>query len=280
MTRSGWAILVAALACAGCATLDTPTRARGTLRATPLPAQVANASFDGLQLQCPFAIENTARVPLTLVAIDYMLGLEATRVAEGKVAHGTTIEPGARTTATVSVDLTFDTLRKAVPALATSPEGRYSLVATALFTTPQGREVRMPLAREGTLYALAPPRVEVARLAVRRRDVAAGRLDLVLRITNPNAFTAQVKQFACDVHLGGTRVGRIALTPNRAIAPGGTAELVGPLPLDFRTLGPALHAAIGSGAIAVRIGGSARVLTPYGEPTVQFDMTRKTPVLR
>ena len=276
MTRSGWAIVVAAFACTGCATLKEQEGGRGSLRATPRPPRVANASFDGLQLQCDFAFENTSPTKLTLAQIDYTLVVEGTPVADGKAGQDTRLEPGARATATAKIDVTFDKLRKAVPALAGKPHASYVLDAIALLKTQHGGELRVPLRRGGSLFVLTRPRVELARLAVRHLEVATGRLDLLLRVTNPNAFTAQIKTLACDVDLDGARVGRIDLTPNKAIAPGAAAEFVGPLPLDFRSLGPALHTAIASGAVNVRVTGSARVLTPYGEPTFAIDMTRKT----
>ena len=286
MRARGAAILLAACALASCRPPTEGPRQAGTLKTAVRPVRVSNASFEGMKLLFDVEFDNSSPAALSVASIDYKVSLAARPWtdyqpwAEGKAGKGVAIEPRTKTVTTIPVDIPFDKLRKAMPLVARHPQVGYIIRADVHLDAGQGRMVKVPLRGQSVIGVPVPPTISLARLEVKQLDVHAGRLDLIVRVTNPNAFRATVKLLKGNVSLAGTPVAAIELTPNTALAPGGSAELAVPLPLDFRRLGAALHAAIDSGKVDVRLAGAARVLIPYGEPSLSLDLTKKVRVRR
>ena len=272
--------MLAAVALAGCAGHQARARKAGALRARMGPLEVAHASFGGMTFRIDVEFHNTTSVPFTLARIDYKLALGGTPAGEGRMGEGTRLEPGARTVASGSVDVALDDLRKAVPSLAVQPQLGYVVRAVAVVEAEAGSVARLPLRGQGVLEVPCVPRLELASLALEHLDVSAARLKLTVLATNPYAFPATIQRLQCQVALAGKQAGTIDLEPNLSLAPGKAAGLAVPLSLDFRRLGRDLHAAMGTGAIHVRITGTARVATVYGEPGLPFDIARKLAITR
>ena len=286
MTRLLALIALAACVLAGCPAPEGRPRRGGNLKTAIRPARVADASFERLALRFDVEFDNASPASLTAASVDYTLSLAArpwtdqTPWSEGKTGQGVAVKPRATTVVPITIDVPCGKLLKAMPALARDPQLGYVIRAAVHLQTAKGGTVTVPLRGQGVVAVPFAPTIELARLEVRRLDVAAARLDLVLRATNPNAFRATIKQVKAEVDIAGTRVGQVDLTPNAAIAAGGAVELAAPLALDFRRLGAKLHTAIASGNVDVRLAGTVRVLIPYGEPTLSLAMTKKMPVTR
>jgi LEA14-like dessication related protein len=282
--RAAFVALTVALA--ACTPRRDGRRRAGNLKTAIRPARVGPIGASAFALVFDVEFDNDSTHTLTVTAIDYGVRF-ATRPwrdyqpwAQGEAAHGRTIEPRTDAVITVAVPVPFERLRQTFPRVAREPQLGYIIRAKVHLDLGSGSTATVPLRGQSLVAVPRVPSVVLDRLEGRRLDADAARLDLIVRVANPNAVRATIKKLGGTVTLAGTPVATVGLTPNQTVHPGQRAELTVPLPLDFRRHGAALRQAIASGSVGVRLNGTATVLTPYDEHTLSLDLTRTVEVRR
>lgn len=280
------AALVAACALAACTPPQDERRRAGNLKTAIRPARIAAVGAEALKLVFVVEFDNDSDRTITVTAIDYTVRFaprpwrDYEPWTQGEAGRGRVLQPRTRAVVTVAVPVPFERLRKAFPRVAREPQLGYIIQAKVHLDAGGGSTATVPLRGQSLVVVPLVPSLALDRLEVRQLDADAARLDLIVRVTNPNAIRATIKELRGTVSLAGKPVATIGLTPNETLHPGQSAELTVPLPLDFRRLGAGVHEAVASGSVDVRLDATVGVLTPYDEPTVTLDLTREVKVRR
>lgn len=275
------AFVALAIALTACTPRQDGSRRAGNLKTAIRPARIGETAAHAFTLVFDVEFDNDSNHTITVTAIDYGVRF-ATRPwrdyqpwAQGQAAQGRTIQPRTDAVITIAVPVPFQRLRESFPRVAREPELGYIIRAKVHLDLGGGSTATVPLRGQSLVAVPRVPAVALDRLEVRRLDADAARLDLIVRVANPNAIRATVQELRGTVSLAGKPAATIALTPKQTLHPGQRAELTVPLPLDFRRLGAALREALASGSVDVALDGTAAVQTPRGDRTVTLDLARK-----
>jgi LEA14-like dessication related protein len=115
------------------------------------------------------------------------------------------------------------------------------------------------------------PTIEVHRVSVREVTLSGGRLDVDLRVGNPNSFVIRATRLQLGLNVAGAHVGDIRHEEAFELPKDSTRMLT--LPFEFRWagLGAAVRTAFAEGRLAYDLAGTVRVHTSLGARDVPFD---------
>jgi LEA14-like dessication related protein len=122
--------------------------------------------------------------------------------------------------------------------------------------------------REAAERVFRPPVVRLQTVKARSLGLGGGKVDVVLRIENPNPYALTATRASYKLFVSDTvPVGEGSSTDTVRVGGGETATVRLPLTLDWRGLRAAGRSAVRGGVVDYRLAGEVEAATPIGTHT-------------
>lgn len=260
-------LLLVATACAGCAELQAflPTVTFERLA-------VRDISFEDVQTDFVFRIDNPNPLEVDLASFGYALELAGVELLEGSNDGGFTLERQGSSELVLPVGIVFADALETVQATRGLDTVPFRLDGHFGFDTPAG-VARVRYDEGGDFPALRTPRFEVERLRLKRLDVFGADLELDVQVDNAIGSTLFFERFRYDLQLGGQDV--VTGMLDTFAVEGDDATVVSlPIAVDLLSAGVAVvDALLNDRRLDLALDASMDVDTPFGVIPLQIDET-------
>ncbi|MDP8255675.1 MAG: LEA type 2 family protein [Candidatus Alcyoniella australis] len=241
--------------------------------------ELDSVGFERIDTTFVVQVNNPNSYGLRADGLDYELSVNGRGLADGELRQR--IEVAARDRVELRLPVTFDV--PAALAIIENDTDRdelpYVLTGGITFSTPLG-DLRVPFKREGELPLIRPPQVRLEDVRVRKLDLSGARLELRLRIDNPNNFDLKIQRLSWKVGLEGSRLFSGRRLKGRIIPAKGRAVVELELKVGLDELGRALERTLQRGDVRYDLDLDFRLETPYGELPLHLDRKGKSGVSR
>jgi LEA14-like dessication related protein len=260
MQRHGaWCVAASVLVFAGCATISSwrgiekPTVAIRNVRVTGLDFEAAQLAYD-------LVISNPNSVAVAFDGFDYNLQIEKTSLVRGMQTNRVSIARNGQSRVTVPVALGYQQVLDTVQALRSKDEFSYAVLGNALLDVPVLGMTKIPLEHEGTLPIVRMPTLNLENCAIKSLSLTAAKLDLTVRVHNPNTFALSLADMAYAFDVSGKRWADGKTAETLALPAKGDGTLTIPVNLNFLSVGSAAYTALtGSDAVPYALQTDAKV---------------------
>ncbi|MBN1426304.1 LEA type 2 family protein [Candidatus Fermentibacteria bacterium] len=256
--RRTLAILVVVLAVMvqGCSTVQELARAQKP-RVTVANARISGLSFDAVDLAVDLKVINPNSFSLPLAGLDFDLSLDGRSVLTGNRPQSVTVPAGGQRIISLPLSLRFRDLYASVTSLHGRDEATYGLSCGLSFDLPVLGRTKVPVQHAGTLPMVKLPSLSVSRLHVRDLTLTGATMDIVLSMSNPNAFDLSMKQIGYNLSINGASWVTGQSHRTDSIPRKGHGELRIPVSLDFLHIGAGIYDLVrGSSEVSYQLGGS------------------------
>lgn len=124
------------------------------------------------------------------------------------------------------------------------------------------------------------PEIQLDRAIVRGIGLTGGKLDLVVKVENPNNFTLQGTKLEVGVDVEGSHLGDITYDDDFSVSENGTTTIILPLTFGWAGVGSAVRTALGHGELPYKMKGQVELQTPWGRTEVPFTREGRVPLTR
>ncbi|PKN58809.1 MAG: hypothetical protein CVU56_03860 [Deltaproteobacteria bacterium HGW-Deltaproteobacteria-14] len=235
---------------------------------------VQGLSFQKIDVDFVFTIDNPNPLDVKLDTFSYALGLEGVQLLSGVNEQGVALKANGSSELALPVSLAFKDIFDAVDAASGKDNLTFGLSGDFGFNTPVG-VAKVPFKEEGTFPVIHAPDVSLEGLQMGKLDLLrqTATLNLQIGVANPRGGSAlSFSGFDYNVALGESRVASGLVNDIPEVETGARQVVSIPLNLDLRSIGGALVAAItGKQAVDVKLGATVEVGTPFGKVPLSID---------
>lgn len=224
---------------------------------------VERISFEDIDADFVFRVENPNPVEIDLASFSYALQLEEVQLLDGNAEDGFVLERSGSSELALPVHLVFEQVYETITATRGEDVVDFSLAGHFGFDTPAGL-VRLPYRELGDFPALRTPGMAFQRLDLTQLRVDGADLKLDIAIDNPHGSTLFFENFAYTVKMQGFDVVD-GLIEGFDVG-GATAHVLSiPIQVDFLKTGLGLATALIEGEeVKLDLAAQADVDTPFG----------------
>ncbi len=233
------------LCLAGCATLSSlrgiekPTASVRHVRITGLNFEAARLAYD-------LVISNPNSAAVTFDGFDYDLQIEKTSLLRGMQTNRVHIAKNSQACITVPVSLGYQQVLDTVQSLGGKDEFAYALRGDALLDVPILGMTKIPLEHAGTLPIVRMPTLDIESCAVKSLNLTGAKIDLTVRVHNPNAFALSLANMAYAFNVSGKSWAEGTTAGTLALPVKGAGSVTIPINLNFLSVGSAAYEALTS----------------------------------
>jgi LEA14-like dessication related protein len=202
--------------------------------------ELADVGFDRANLLFNITVANPNGVGLRLARFDYDFAINGSTLVKGDQSQETELAAHAESVIKLPVTIEFDDVYRIYASLKDADTAGYGLACGLSFRIPVLGNVRIPIRREGTFPLIKRPTVRVDALRIKRMTLTGAELGLMLRVTNPNAFSAVVDSVHCAFKVDGKTWATGAQTEPAAIREKGEGQIEIGVRLNFLQIGVAV----------------------------------------
>ncbi len=227
------ALLVAALALPGCATLQSlfkSTFQKPDLRFKTVNLQ--NVDLGGARLDTVWLLDNPNPIGLKLASIDYKLFIEDKQVVAGRPRKGLQIPASKDAELTFPAELKFADLAGTAVAFLKQDTAKYRAEGTIGIETPLGI-IQLPMRKEGLFEVPKIPAFTLERPKITSMSLTGATIQIPLTLTNKNSYPLPLTGLAGNISIGGANVGSVNAGQLGLLAPKGTQTVTLPVNVDF-----------------------------------------------
>jgi LEA14-like dessication related protein len=199
--------------------------------------RLKNLSFESADLVLKLSITNPNPIGVTLNGFDYDLQIEGASLLKGNQTSGQTIAPESKSPLEIPVTLLFKDVYTAVQTLQNRDSAGYKISCGLLFDLPVLGGIRVPVSQSGHLPLIRLPQIKIQSLKVKKTGLTGADLDLVLGVTNPNAFAFELKKLNYDFSVNGQPWAKGASTDGTAVGKKSGQTIHIPVSLSFLEMG-------------------------------------------
>ena len=264
--------------------LTLPVAALALLAALPLgcafrqptarieSVRLAGIDFSGVTTDFDVIVSNPNRIGLSLDGFDYEFELDGRPFISGEQENE--IRIGARTASQVTVPVTvrFRDALDAVQSAGGRDEVPYTFSGGVRLATPLG-PIRIPFRHRGAVPVLRPPTVELRSLRVRSIDFSGARLEIRVRLKNPNRSRLGVRDLRWELALAGSPLAEGRMNESGVLEAGERRTVAIPFRVRFQEAGRSLHQILMGRRIDYRLRGRIRFETRYGDIGFPYDLS-------
>lgn len=214
---------------------------------------LADWSFEGVDLGLVYELDNPNDVAVDVAKVEYELSVEGKRIFTGAPNQGLQIRAGEVQELTFPARVRFAELLPALDAVFGKKRLGWQAKGSVGLSTPLGL-VEFPLSRSGVLLTPELPQLEITRVSVPDLTGSGARVNVGLRVTNPNSFPLALEALDYALALNGTQVAT-GVAPGTDVAPARSRELTVPVTVSFARAGAAIPKLLAGGAARVGLSG-------------------------
>ncbi len=228
---------------AGCATISSwrgiekPTASVRNVRITGLDFEAAQLAYD-------LVISNPNSVAVTFDGFDYDLQIEQTSLLRGMQTNRVSIAKNSQSRVTVPVSLGYQQLLDTVQSLRGKDDFNYALLGNVLLDVPLLGSTKIPLTHAGTLPIVRLPTLDIESCAVKSLNLTGAKVDLAVRVHNPNAFALSLADMAYAFDVSGKRWAEGTIAETLALPVKGDGSVTIPINLNFLSVGSSAYEAL------------------------------------
>lgn len=235
---------------------------------------VQGLSFQKIDVDFVFTIDNPNPLDVKLDTFSYALGLEGVRLLSGVNEQGVALKAHGSSELALPVSLAFKDIFAAVSAASGKDNLTFALSGDFGFNTPVG-VAKVPFEEEGSFPVIHAPDVSLEGLQMGKLDLLSqtATLNLQIAVANPRSGSAlSFSGFDYNIALGASRVASGLVNDIPEVEAGARQVVTIPLNLDLRSIGVALVSAItGKQSVDVKLGATVQVGTPFGKVPLSID---------
>ncbi|MCX7002256.1 MAG: LEA type 2 family protein [bacterium] len=234
-----------ALLIAGCATISSwrgiekPTVSVRNVRITGLDFEAAQLAYD-------LVISNPNSVAVTFDGFDYDLQIEKTSLLRGMQTNRVNIAMNSQSRVTVPVSLGYQQVLDTVQSLSGKDDFSYALLGDVLLDVPLLGITKIPLEHAGTLPIVRLPTLDIENCAVKSLNLTGAKIDLTVRVHNPNAFALSLADMAYAFDVSGKRWAEGTTAGTLALPVKGDGSVTIPINVNFLSVGSSAYEALTS----------------------------------
>ncbi|MCI0513323.1 LEA type 2 family protein [candidate division KSB1 bacterium] len=260
----------------GCATLSQlvqqPTVKLNTVR-------LSNFSFQDITLNFELAVSNPNPFGVKLAGYDFQFAINEKNFLNGDQPQDVQIIANQTSLLTVPLTLKFKELYQMFQAIKDQDEVGYGFKGHVHVRGPLDI-LKIPFSTTGKLPAVKLPNISLAGVKVQSLSLTGVKLDLDLKIDNPNIFGLSLNNLNYNIALAGKSLINGVSNQLTNITEKGSTSLHFPINLDFLAIGNLLTTALQKGEIDYVLTGGAGLKTQFGETQLPIDKTGKTKLWR
>jgi len=224
---------------------------------------VERISFDDIDADFVFRVDNPNPVEIDLASFSYALELEQVQLLDGNADDGFVLERSGSSELALPVHLVFEQVYDTVTATRGEDVVDFSLEGHFGFDTPAGR-VRLPYRELGDFPALRTPGVAFERLRMVELRATGADLALDIGIDNPHRSTLFFENFDYSIDMQGFHIVD-GLIEGFDVDGAEQHVLALPIQVDFLKVGAGLVTALVNGdKVKIDFAAKADVDTPFG----------------
>lgn len=200
------------------------------------------ASFDKMTIQemslfdatllFTFTVNNPNPLGVTVQKGTYDLNIEGASAASGTIDKQIRLEPGGSGLVELPVHVSFMDFFSSVMALARQDEAAYTLSGSF---DVMGFDI--PYETSGTFALPDFPQISVEALNIRNLSFSGAAIDIVLAVTNPNAFALAIDQLDYALDVGGMPILAGVTEPMREMEKNERMNISVPMEINFISMG-------------------------------------------
>ncbi len=215
---------------------------------------ITGISSRNLDLSAKLAIDNPNPVGLSLASLEYAFDLADSPLFSGVSDEGMNVQPSGNSFVNIPISLGYEDVKRVYDSVKGQDEVPYRLKGKVRLDTPIGA-LPIPYDVKGKLPVVRPPSIRSVDLDVKNLSFTSARLDLKIKLHNPNNFDLDIAKagYALALDGKGFSEGKIEAGSVQAKSDG---TLKVPLSIDLMSLG--------SWAYSILTGGSADYELSYG----------------
>lgn len=220
-------------------------------------ATVQSLDLEGATLAFTWDLENPNGFGVHVARVGWSVDAEGTRVASGDLPGGLEIRANATSPVTFPVRVRFQDVPGIVSLLTSGRDAiAYKLAAKVGVHTPVG-VLDVPVSHEGHVALPATPKFALEGVAIHSLSFSEIKLDVRLRVQNPNAFPLPLGKLDCALAIAGAPVAQAQALDVAPIAKGTSAVVTIPVRLDVGSAGRAAADVARGGDVQVDLSGKA-----------------------
>ena len=251
--RNGVRFLLVGLAIAslgfGCATLQQLATQVSVKRPDVhvVGAKLQKLSFTDAGLLFDVAVRNPNAVGINLKGFHYDFILNGHSLLAGDKNDELAIPANGANHVQIPVSLNFMDVYRTYQSLKNQDTTHYQLKGEFSFNVPVLGLVKIPASKSGTLPLAKIPKISIKTLRVKNLSFSQADLELVVKLTNPNGFSLNLKDMAYRFTVAGKNWLTGESAPQKAISSKGESDITLPVSIHFSDIGMAIYQAIVNG---------------------------------
>lgn len=232
---------------------------------------VKSVTFEAVEADFVFAVDNPNPVDISLARFDYALAFQGVEFLTGDDPDGLELVGEGATELALPVGFTFEGLYDLVQAGRGEDVIDFALAGSFGFDTPAG-VVDLPYDADGDFPALRTPSFQPAALRVEDLDFTGATLELDLLVDNEHASNLVFQQFDYALSLEGSSVASGLVTELGTVSGATEGTLTLPFDVSFADAGAGVYEALSGGdPVDVGLSAATEVDTPFGLVPLSID---------
>ena len=219
--------------------------------------QLESVDFEGATLNLTLQVKNPNAQGIKLASASYALEVDGHSVLSGRPPAGLQIPGKGTADVTFPARLVFRELAPALEALWSKDQVPYQATGTVGVNTPLGI-VSLPFAHQGTFAPPHAPQIQLGSPRLTGVTLSGAQLVIPLKVTNRNPFPLPLGAVTGSIEVDGTRLGRVALAEQPAIAGSAEQTIELPLEVNFFSAGRAVAQALKRGSALIKVDGALK----------------------
>ncbi len=210
-------------------------------------AHLQKLSFTDAELNFDVAVKNPNAVGIDLKGFHYDFLINGHSLLAGDKTDALKIPAKGSGMVQIPVTLNFVDLYKTFQALKNKDTVPYQLKGDFSFELPVLGLVKVPASKSGTLPLAKIPKIGIKTLRVKHLSFTKADFECVVKLTNPNGFSLNLKNFDYNFTVAGQKWLAGESAQQKTISAKGQSEIVFPITVNFADIGMSVYRSIVDG---------------------------------
>lgn len=224
--------------------------------------RLTTLSFDAADFLFDLRIRNPNPLGVKLAGFDYDFLIDGNSFLKGKQEREVEIEAKGESTVQLPLSLRFVDLYQTFKGLRDQDISTYQLNCGFSFDLPVLGVVNVPVSKEGNFPLLKLPKVDLDALKLKSLSLSGAELQLMVRLSNPNALSMMLERFQYHLEINGMRWISGDLKENIQVTSKSESHIEIPISLDLLQMGRSVYQILTGGeSLRYQFGGELDLTT-------------------
>ena len=224
--------------------------------------RLAKLSFDAADFLFDVKIRNPNPLGVKLAGFDYDLLINGNSFLKGEQEKEVEIVAKGESIVQLPLSLRFVDLYQTFKGLRDQDVSTYQLNCGFSFDLPVLGVVNIPVSKKGSFPLLKLPTVDLDALKLKNLSFSGAELQLMVRLSNPNALSMMLERFQYHLEINGRRWISGDLKGNMQVTSKSESHIEIPISLDFLQVGQSVYQILTGGeSLRYQFGGKLDLTT-------------------